>query len=95
MKYKVIYPFADLHDKKYKYSAGDTFPREGLEVSEDRIKELMGSENKIRKPLIEEIPEEIEDVPEEKETGILEEIPEEEETEVPEEPKKKTTKRKK
>lgn len=59
MKYKVLYPFADLHDKKYKYNAGDMFPRKGLEVSEDRIKELAGAENKAKKPLIKEIPEEV------------------------------------
>lgn len=82
MKYKVIHPFADLHDKKYKYSVGDEFPHEGLEVSEDRIKELTGSENKLKKPLIEEIPEE-----------VPKEAPEAEE--VPEKATKKTTKRKK
>lgn len=82
MKYKVLYPFADLHDKKYKYNAGDIFPRTGLEVSEDRIKELAGSNNKLKKPLIEE---------------IIEETPKEvsEANEASEKPKKKTTKRKK
>lgn len=64
MKYKVIHSFADLHDKKYKYEAGDEFPRQGLKVSEDRIKELMGNKNKIKKPLIEEISEEVEKPPE-------------------------------
>lgn len=82
MKYKVLYPFADLHDKKYKYKTGDTFPRQGLEVSEDRIKELAGSNNKLKKPLIEEIIEETS-----KEVS--------EANEAPEKPKKKTTKRKK
>lgn len=62
MRYKVIYPFADLHDKKYKYEAGDEFPRQGLEVSEDRIEELMGSKNKIKKPLIEKVIEENENI---------------------------------
>lgn len=58
MKYKVIHSFADLHDKKYKYETGDMFPRPGLEVSKDRIKELTGSKNKLGMPLLEEIPEE-------------------------------------
>ena len=79
MKYKVIYPFADLHDKKHKYETGDTFPRQGLEVSEDRIEELMGNKNKIRKPLIEPIIEENKNISED----------------IQEKPKKKNTKRKK
>lgn len=81
MKYKVLYPFADLHDKKYKYNAGDMFPRKGLEVSEDRIKELAGSENKLKKPLIEEIIDK-----------TTKEAPEADEA--PEKTAKKTTKRK-
>lgn len=84
MRYTVIYPFADLHDKKYKYETGDIFPRQGLEVSEDRIKELLSSNNKIRKSLIEEIPEE-----------TSEETSEEITEETSEKPKKKTSKRKK
>lgn len=58
MRYRVIHPFADLHDKKYKYETGDLFPRQGLEVSEDRVKELSGTSNKAGIPLIEEIEEE-------------------------------------
>lgn len=69
MKYTVVYPFADLHDKKYKYETGDLFPRQGLEVSEDRIKELAGTDNKIGVPLIKGLPEESDPKPkEEKET---------------------------
>lgn len=68
MRYKVLDTFADLTDKRYKYKTGDIFPRQGLEVSEDRIKELSGDNNKLKKPLIEEIPEEIpEEVSEEPE----------------------------
>jgi len=52
MKYKVITPFADLQDKKHKYETGDIFPRQGLNVSEDRIKELSGLGNKARIVLI-------------------------------------------
>lgn len=61
MKYEVIHPFADLNDNKYKYETGDKFPRPGLEVSEDRIKELSGSKNKARTALIAEIPEKAKD----------------------------------
>lgn len=51
--YKVIYPFMDLQDSKHSYRVGDTFPRGGVTVSEQRIQELCGSRNKQQKPLIE------------------------------------------
>lgn len=54
--YKVIKLFTDLQDGRHLYNVGDTFPRDGVEVSEDRINELMGSDNKQGTPLIEEIP---------------------------------------
>lgn len=53
--YKVKVRFADLTDKNYVYEIGDTYPREGFEVSEERIFELTGSNNKIGKAVIEEI----------------------------------------
>lgn len=53
MKYKVIYPFADLLDDNYIYNPGDEFPREGVIVGAERLAELAGSNNKIGKPLIE------------------------------------------
>jgi hypothetical protein len=53
--YKVICPFTDLHDNDYPYAAGDTFPRAGISVTEKRLKELAGSSNKQKKPLIEEV----------------------------------------
>ena len=65
--YKGIEYFTDLQDNGYAYNTGDIFPREGLEVSEERIAELASSNNKRRKPLIEEIPEETAEAePEEK-----------------------------
>ena len=65
--YKVIEYFTDLQDNGYAYNTGDIFPREGLEVSEERFAELASSNNKRRKPLIEEIPEETAEAePEEK-----------------------------
>lgn len=65
--YKVIKYFTDLQDNGYAYNTGDTYPREGLEVSEERFAELASSNNKRRKPLIEEIPEETAEAePEEK-----------------------------
>ncbi len=58
MKYKVINSFSDLQDNCHKYTAGkDFYPREGLEVTKERIAELSGSENKQGKPLIEPVEE--------------------------------------
>lgn len=45
--------FTDLQDKDHLYNEGDPFPREGLEVSEERIKELASSNNLQGRPLIE------------------------------------------
>ena len=52
--YKVIKAFTDLHDNDYPYSVGDVFPRYGINVSEKRLDELSGSENKQGTPLIKE-----------------------------------------
>ena len=51
--YKVIKHFRDLQDKNYSYEVGDIFPREGLKVTEERLEELAGSNNKQGRPLIE------------------------------------------
>mgnify|MGYP003267732103 CR=1 FL=1 len=45
--YKVIKHFIDLHDNDHSYNEGDIFPREGVDVSKERIEELAGSNNKI------------------------------------------------
>lgn len=50
--YKVIKLFADLKDNNHVYKVGDEYPRKGLQVSEDRIAELAGSNNKQGTPLI-------------------------------------------
>lgn len=55
--YKVTKLFVDLEDKNYVYYPGDVYPREGLNVTDERIKELSGSENKRGEPLIELIEE--------------------------------------
>ena len=52
MTYKVINFFTDLQDGNFAYEVGATFPRKGLEVSEARIAELLGSNNLQKKPLI-------------------------------------------
>ena len=55
--YKVIKYFTDLHDNDHAYSVGDTFPREGIEVKQERLDELSGSGNKQNTPLIEKVEE--------------------------------------
>ena len=55
--YKVIKHFSDLQDNCHAYNVGDTFPRKGLTVSEKRIAELSGKDNRQGAPLIEEIKE--------------------------------------
>ena len=64
--YKVIKQFHDLQDATktkngmvyYEYNVGDEYPRKGLKVSEERLKELSGKDNKRGTPLIEEAKEE-------------------------------------
>nr|WP_288451329.1 hypothetical protein [uncultured Anaerostipes sp.] len=55
--YKVIKYFTDLQDKEHPYNPGDTFPRDGIQVSAERLKELSGKDNKQGTPLIEEVKE--------------------------------------
>lgn len=57
--YEVIHYFTDLQDNKYSYNVGDVFPRDGLTVSDGRLKELSGSNNKQHKPLIKLVEEEL------------------------------------
>lgn len=52
MGYKVIHAFSDMQDFHHIYSVGDIYPRTGLKVSEERIKELAGKNNKQRQSLI-------------------------------------------
>ena len=56
--YKVIKYFTDLHDNDHPYHVGDEFPRRGIKVTDERLKELSGSENKQGVPLIEAVEEE-------------------------------------
>lgn len=59
MKYKVLMYFEDLQDNRYAYHEGDMFPREGLKVSKERIKELSTNANRRKQPLIQAL----EDIP--------------------------------
>jgi hypothetical protein len=51
--YKVIKAFVDLQDCNYPYKVGDVFPHEGKTVTDERLAELAGKENKQGMPLIE------------------------------------------
>lgn len=59
--YKVIKPFTDLQDSNYKYDIGDIYPRKGLNVLQSRINELASNKNLQKTPLIEEIPENVDE----------------------------------
>lgn len=58
MAYKAIERFKDLKDDKYVYEVGDKYPRKGKRASKARIAELLGSENRRGRPVIEEVEEE-------------------------------------
>lgn len=59
-KYKVVHPFRDIQDTNKSnpngrvYKVGDEFPATQRKVSEERINELKGRNNKIGYPLIED-----------------------------------------
>lgn len=50
--HKVIKEFTDNQDKGHPYKVGDLFPRDGLEVSQERINQLATSNNLQGVPLI-------------------------------------------
>ncbi|MBC1651312.1 hypothetical protein HCJ13_14040 [Listeria booriae] len=50
--YRVVKAFTDLLDGGRVYREGDAFPAEGAEVSEARLDELSGYQNRHREPLI-------------------------------------------
>lgn len=58
--YKVLRYFTDLQDNNHPYKAGDEFPRKGLNVTAERLKELSTAKNRRGIPVIEEIKEEAE-----------------------------------
>lgn len=53
--YRVIERFKDLQNRNHIYEVGDEFPHDGKRISAKRIAELSSSDNRIGKPLIEEI----------------------------------------
>ena len=68
--YRVIKAFVDLQDNNYKYDVGDTYPRKGLNVLQSRINELASNKNLQKTPLIEEIPEKVEEPKKEKKKSV-------------------------
>lgn len=52
MLYRVVKYFTDMQDCDHPYNPGDIFPRDGVSVSEKRIAELAGSDNRQGVPLI-------------------------------------------
>lgn len=53
--YRVIKAFTDLQDGDHAYAEGDTYPRNGLTVSDARLAELSEVKNRQRTPLIEAV----------------------------------------
>ena len=58
--FKVLAYFTDLQDDNHPYNVGDTYPRNGLTVTAERIAELSGKSNRRGIPLIEEVQEQSE-----------------------------------
>lgn len=54
-KFVVIKDFKDLKDNGYIYRAGDFYPRDGVELDEDRAEELASDKNRRKEPLIVEV----------------------------------------
>lgn len=46
-----------MHDNEHAYNVGDVYPREGLDVSKERLTELSTDKNRRNMPLIERVQE--------------------------------------
>lgn len=57
--WRVIRDFYDLQDGNFFYKVGDTFPRAGKVVSDDRLAFLASDKNLLRTPVIEKVPEKV------------------------------------
>lgn len=64
--FMVIKSFTDMQDKNYLYLVGDAYPREGFEVSDERLAELSTTANRRGEPLIEKVEEPKEEKPKSK-----------------------------
>lgn len=56
--YQVIVEFYDLQDKYKHYLPGDTFPREGLSVSDERLEMLASDRTTLGVPVIAKVEDE-------------------------------------
>ena len=86
MTFQVIAPFVDLEDGHHMYRKGDIYPREGLNVSEERIMQLLSTQNKAHKSFLERVAEPITE-----ESSVVDA----ENATTTEQPKKRRTKRSK
>ena len=68
--FRVIKHFTDMQDNDFSYQVGDEYPRKGMSVLPSRIKELAGKKNRQGCPLIEEIPEKVEEPKKENKTSV-------------------------
>lgn len=59
--YRVIKAFTDMQDNNFAYNVGNEYPRKGMSVLQSRINELASSKNRQGVPLIEEIPDKVEE----------------------------------
>lgn len=55
MTYKALVEFADLEDNNRVYKKGESYPRKGLTVSEERLDLLSSKKNAQKKALIEDV----------------------------------------
>jgi len=56
--YRVVHEFYDLQDSCKRYLPGDTFPREGLIVSEERLEMLASDRTTLGVPVIKKVEDE-------------------------------------
>lgn len=59
-----------MQDNNFAYNVGDEYPRKGMSVLPSRIKELASNKNRQGCPLIEEIPEKVEETKKEKKKSV-------------------------
>ena len=58
-----------MQDNNFAYQVGDEYPRKGLSVLPSRIRELATDKNRQGVPLIEEIPEKVDEPKKKKPVG--------------------------
>lgn len=67
--WRVIRDFYDLQDGNFFYKVGDTFPRAGKVVSDDRLEFLSSDKNLLKTPVVEKVPEKVNRKPRKKTEG--------------------------